>query len=144
MPRASQIGAKYGLPALSEHSRLPEVFDRWYGREFGGEASFLGRALRAYVEGLKSHLSEAHRVLAPGGVLAYSLANTVRRKTVFDLATGFSQLLTEAGFVDTQVVPRVQGGRRILPAGRDTDSGQFTSDTRSAGVREYIVYAIKE
>jgi hypothetical protein len=96
----------------------------------------LGRALRIYVEDLRTHLAEAARVIAPGGVVAYSVANTVRAGQVFDLAEAFRQLLVEAEFIDVQAVPRQQAGRRIRPAGRDILSGRFARGTDSAGVRE--------
>ena len=143
MPRDTQIGAKYGHRGLDGPVSLPRPFEHWYAAEFGRENGFLGRALRAYVSDLRVHLAEANRVLAPGGAVAYSLANTVRKGRVFDLTAGFGRLLAEAGFTDVHAVPRVQGGRRILPAGRDTRTGRFSSNTQNAGVREYIVYARK-
>lgn len=141
MPRHTQIGAKYGHDRADGPVDLPEPFEHWYSHEFGHERRFLGRALRVYVNDLRSHLAEARRVLVPGGVVAYSLANTVRKGQVFDLTAGFVCLLREAGFADVHVKPRIQGGRRILPAGRDVRTGQFTSDAYRAGVREFIVYA---
>ncbi len=105
------------------------------------------RALRAYVDGLRAHLVEAARVVAPGGIVAYSLANTVRAGMVFDLVAGFGQLLEEAGFVDIEAVPRDQAGRRILPAGRDTSTGRFSSNVRefaSSRVREFASSRVRE
>lgn len=141
MQRHAQIGAKYGHNRVDEPVGMPKPFEHWYRLEFGQERGFLGRALRVYVNDLRTHLAEAHRVLAPGGVVAYSLANTMRKGRVFDLTAGFEHLLREAGFVDVHVKPRLQGGRRILPAGRDIRTGQFTGDSERAGVREYIIYA---
>ncbi|GAA1005880.1 hypothetical protein Aple_040280 [Acrocarpospora pleiomorpha] len=96
--------------------------------------------LRAYVQNLRTHLAEVSRVVAPGGLVVYSVANSVRAGRIFDLAAGLAQLLDEVGFSDVHAVPRVQAGRRILPPGRDARSGRFSSDPRKAGVREYVVY----
>ncbi|TDD00574.1 hypothetical protein E1292_28380 [Nonomuraea deserti] len=139
MRRSNQIGAKYGHLSVAGEVQLPPAFQRWYESDFNGEKSALGRALRAYVQDLRTHLAEAARVLAPGGLVAYSVANSVRAERVFDLAAGFEQLLAEVGFSEIRAIPRAQAGRRILPPGRDPKSGRFSSNVRSAGVREYIV-----
>lgn len=151
--RELQIGAKYrhpSLPAAAGPPTLPTAFRTWYEEDFGAERSTLGRALRAYTDGLRRHLSEAARVVAPGGAVAYSLANTVRAGRVFDLVGGFSELLAEAGFVHVRASPRPQDGRRILPAGRNPATGRFAGSTGgagnaggtgNAGVREYVVVA---
>ncbi|GGS77104.1 hypothetical protein GCM10010176_020360 [Nonomuraea spiralis] len=139
MRRSNQIGAKYGHLSVAGEVQLPPAFQRWYESDFNGEKSALGRALRAYVQDLRTHLAEAARVLAPGGLVAYSVANSVRAGRVFDLAAGFEQLLAEVGFSEIRAIPRAQAGRRILPPGRDPKSGRFSSNVRSAGVREYIV-----
>lgn len=142
--RETQVGAKYGhAPDHSGIAAMPPVFETWYHSDFRGEKTFLGRALRVYCSDMRQHLAETHRVVASGGTVAYSLANTVRAGRVFDLVTAFSQMLSSAGFVDVAVIPRAQGGRRILPAGRNTDTGRFSSDTLSAGVREYVVSALR-
>ncbi|WP_214110904.1 hypothetical protein [Acrocarpospora catenulata] len=140
MPRRDQIGAKYGHHPLPASVALPEAFRSWYEHEFRAERTFLGRALRAYTQDLRTHLAEAARVVAPGGLVAYSVANSVRAGRVFDLVSGFAELLGEAGFADVHALPRVQAGRRILPPGRDVRSGRFSSDAGRAGVREYIVF----
>ncbi|ONH23304.1 hypothetical protein [Pseudofrankia asymbiotica] len=139
MRRHMQVGAKYGQLPVTGHICLPPAFRSWYEQDFRAECTVLGRALRAYVDGLRRHVAEALRVVAPGGVVVYAVANTVRAGRVFDLAGGFRELLTEAGFTDVRVTPRVQEGRRILPAGRDPRTGRFTGDVGSAGVREYVV-----
>lgn len=112
--RSAQIGARYGHQPVAEAVGLPPAFQSWYVGEFRGEATVLGRALRAYVQDLRSHLAEAARVVASGGLVAYSLANIVRAGRTFDLVTGFTYLLEEAGFVDVHAAPRMQSGRRIL------------------------------
>ncbi len=139
MRRDLQIGAKYRQPPAAGHICLPPAFRSWYEQDFRSERTVLGRALRAYVDGLRCHLSEAFRVVAPGGVVVYSVANTVRAGRVFDLAGGFRELLTEAGFTDVHAATRVQEGRRILPAGRNPRTGRFTGGVGNAGVREYVV-----
>jgi SAM-dependent methyltransferase len=141
--RTDQVGAKYGLEPTDRQVDLPPALRFWYQDQFRGECTVLGRALRTYVEDLRTHLAEAARVVAPGGIVAYSVANTVRAGRVFDLAEAFRQLLVEAGFSDVQAVPRHQGGRRILPAGRDVQSGRFARDAGNAGVREYILFATR-
>jgi hypothetical protein len=142
-PRNEQIGAKYGHPVFDGEVVLPRALDAWYREVFDSERTTFGRALRVYVEGLRAHLREVLRVVAPGGVVAYSLANTVRSGTVFDLVSGFEQLLEETGFQNVEAIPRRQAGRRILPAGRDIQTGRFSSNTRSAGVREYVIYGTR-
>lgn len=137
--RQVQIGNKYGHQPCDGKFDLPPAFRPWYEGDFRAEGTVLGRALRAYVQGIRTHLAEAARVVAPGGLVAYSLANTIRAGRVFDLVAGFSQLLDEAGFTDIRAVPRAQSGRRILPAGRNTFNGRFSSNAHSAGVREYVV-----
>ncbi|MFE0148533.1 hypothetical protein ACFWY5_15415 [Nonomuraea sp. NPDC059007] len=137
--RRDQIGAKYGHDSFGGAVDLPAAFRTWYESDFGAERTTLGRALRTYVEDLRTHLKDAMRVVAPGGVVAYSVANSVRAGRVFDLAAGFEQLLLEAGFADVRSTAREQAGRRILPPGRDPASGRFSSDNHSAGIREYIV-----
>ncbi|MEV0903192.1 hypothetical protein [Actinoplanes sp. NPDC049802] len=141
--RTDQVGAKYGLEPTDRQVGLPPALRSWYEDQYRGERTVLGRALRTYVEDLRTHFAEAARVIAPGGVVAYSVANTVRAGRVFDLAEAFRQLLVEAKFADVQAVPRQQSGRRILPAGRDVQSGRFARDTSNAGVREYIVFATR-
>ncbi|MGW4468241.1 hypothetical protein ACWENQ_01070 [Nonomuraea sp. NPDC004354] len=137
--RRDQIGAKYGHGPLGGIVNLPPAFQTWYESDFGAERTTLGRALRTYIEDLRTHLKDAVRVVAPGGVVAYSVANSVRAGRVFDLAAGVEQLLLEAGFADVRSTPREQAGRRILPPGRDPVSGRFSSDNHSAGVREYVI-----
>jgi len=139
MRRDLQIGAKFRQAQMIGPVGLPPAFRSWYEQDFRAERTVLGRALRAYVDGLRCHLAEALRVVAPGGVVVYSVANTVRAGRVFDLAGGFRELLTEAGFTDVRATARVQEGRRILPAGRDPRTGRFTGGAGSAGVREYVV-----
>lgn len=141
--RHEQIGAKYGHRVFEGEVVLPGTLDVWYREVFGGERTTLGRALRVYVEGLRAHLREALRVVAPGGIVAYSLANTVRSGMIFNLVSGFEQLLEEAGFQNVEAIPRKQAGRRILPAGRDIQTGRFSSNTSSAGVREYVIYGTR-
>ncbi len=138
-PRAKQGNLNHALEVALHSPRASSHRRSWYEQDFRSERTVLGRALRAYVDGLRRHLSEAFRVVAPGGVVVYSVANTVRAGRVFDLAGGFRELLTEAGFTDVHATTRVQEGRRILPAGRNPCTGRFTGGVGNAGVREYVV-----
>jgi len=135
-----QIGKRYGHQPVSGDVTLPPALHHWY-EQFGGEGTVLGRAMRVYVEQMRAHLREAARVLAPDGIVAYSVANTIREGRVFDLVGGFAELLEEAGFVNVEPVPRSQAGRRILPPGRNVSNGRFSRDSRNAGVREHVIFA---
>src|SRR5262249_20139875 len=75
--RQAQVGAKYRHDRSDDGGvSWPAALADWYTDDFRGEDTFLGRALRVYIDGVRTHLKEAFRVLAPGGVAAYSLANT--------------------------------------------------------------------
>jgi hypothetical protein len=140
--RALQLGSRYGHSPNGQHRPdLPPEFASWYNI-FGCESSILGRALRVYGQGFMRHAREARRVIAPGGVVAYSAANTVRQGQLFDLVKAIAQILTAAGFSSVEIRPRPQAGRRILPPGRDTATGRFAGNTARAGIREYVVYGI--
>jgi hypothetical protein len=88
------------------------------------------------------HLAELFRVLHPGGVVAYAVANSTRRGRDFDLVDATRDMLRGAGFVDIQTVARGLGDKHILPVFRDAKSGRFASEGIN-GVRERIVYANK-
>ncbi len=141
-PRHTQLGAKYGHAPNGVHctSLVPSLAG-WY-EKFDRESSFLGRALRAYGEGFERHAREALRVIAPGGLVVYSVANSVRHGEIFDLVSAVKEILIDVGFVSVEATPRPQAGRRILPAGRDTNTGRFAGNSARAGVREYIVCGI--
>jgi hypothetical protein len=140
--RHTQLGAKYGHAPNGVHcTSLVPSFAGWY-EKFNRESSFLGRALRAYGEGFEQHAREALRVVTPGGLVAYSVANSVRHGEIFDLVSAVKEMLIDVGFVSVEATPRPQAGRRILPAGRDTNTGRFAGNSARAGVREYVVCGI--
>ncbi len=135
-----QIGQRYGISPDGVGFVPPHGMGVWYRDEYRSENSVLGRALRAYFVGLKRHLADVHRVVKPGGVAAYAIANSPRGGRRFGLVGAFRHLLREAGFVDIEARLRETPARRILPAARDLDTGRFVSGPGSA-VSEYIVYA---
>jgi hypothetical protein len=85
-------------------------------------------------------MAELHRVLRPGGVVAYAVANSTRRGKPFELVGAARELLTEAGFEVLTTHARNLGDKHILPVTRDAESGRFAT-TGIAGVTERIVYA---
>lgn len=123
-----QIGRKYRIKADGIGFAPPGPLREWYEETWSAEDTWRGRSLRKYVQGLRAHFREAVRVVRPGGVVAYDVANSVRQGRDFNLVGAVEDLLTEAGFVDVEQVDRSGGSRRILPAGRDPDSGRFTAD----------------
>lgn len=139
---AEQVGRRYRVSPDGVGFSPPKSMEDWYYRIYRGETTFLGRALRAYLRDLESHFAEVHRVLAPGGVVGYAVGNSTRAGRVFNLATAIGELLTDAGFASVEIHAREQVPRRILPAGRDTATGRFSSDTR-LGVAEHIVWATR-
>jgi hypothetical protein len=73
-------------------------------------------------------------------VVAYAVAISFRHQRPFDLATGVSELLQRAGFIEIEVKQRRMSSKKILPAGRDVASGRFSSRP-TAGIAEFVVYA---
>jgi len=90
---------------------------------------------------MRSHVSEAKRVLQPGGLVAYAIANPLRSQRRFALAQALASVFREVGFKDVQLRARNQSSRRILPPGRDEYTGRFSSNRRNASVEEFIIYA---
>jgi hypothetical protein len=89
---------------------------------------------------MATHFTEVRRVVRPGGVVAYAVANSTRRGRPFDLVGGTAQLMLEAGFVNIEISARSIGDTRILPAARDTVTGRFAS-AGTTGVSESVIYA---
>jgi len=140
MPRTQQVGAASGHTTDGVGFVPPASMATWYSSRFGGEYRAIGRALRAYIQQMRLHLDELHRVLRPGGIVAYAVASSFRDGRDFDLTRACREMMITAGFEDVQTLHRSVGGRRILPAGRDRSSGRF-SGTADAGVKERLIFA---
>jgi hypothetical protein len=121
----------------------PYSMSKWYRDKFAGENTISGRSLRDYFKRMRTHLESLYRVMQSGGVAAYAVANSFRDGEVFPLAAALSNLMRSIGFRSVQIVPRQSSHRRILPAGRDINSGRFTSSKTTVEVEEMIVYARK-
>ena len=134
----AQIGRRYGINPDGQGFSAPSSMTAWYA-DFGAERTTTGRALREYIQRIRKHLSEGYRVLRPGGVAAYAIANSTRRQKVFDLAAAFAEMAQEVGFIEPEIVERTISKRRILPAGRDLRTGRFSSDFRPA-IKEQALY----
>jgi hypothetical protein len=86
------------------------------------------------------HMAELFRVLRPGGILAYAVANSTRKGKAFRLAKACEQLMEEAGFKVLSTTPRDLGDKHILPVTRHPVTGRFASEG-IAGVAERVIYA---
>ena len=139
-PRSLQVGMRYGNAADGVGFVPPNALRRWYEEDFGGERRVFGRALRAYCQRMSTHLDELARVLRPGGVLAYAVADSNRAGKRFALVRACRELLDEAGFEVLGTTTRHLGDTHILPVARDLQSGQFAS-AGVPGVVERIIYA---
>jgi len=141
IPPGLQMGRRYGISPDGVGFKCPPALAEWYVA-YGGERTTLGRALREYIQGMRQHLAEVRRVLRKDGVAAYSLANSVRSGTTFDLVQGFVELAEEAGLRLPEVETRDITHRRILPSGRDTATGRFSSEP-TPGISETLVFLRK-
>jgi len=133
-----QIGRRHGVPVDGRGFRPPPALAPWYSF-YGGERTGLGRSLREYVQRMRRHLKEVRRVIKPGGVSCYSIASSVRAGKRFDLVQGFVEMVEESGLGEVEVETREVTHRRILPLGRDSRTGRFSS-VPTAGVEEALVY----
>jgi tRNA G10 N-methylase Trm11 len=138
---SAQIGQFYGIDRDGVGFVPPQYMRTWYQREFRAECSVEGRSLRDYWNKMRSHVSEAKRVLQPGGLVAYAIANSFRSQRRFALAQALAGVFREAGFKDVKLRTRTQSNRRILPLGRDEYTGRFSSDDCNTSTEEFIVYA---
>ena len=141
--RSLQVGRRHYISPDGVGFRPPRGFGVWYRDRLGAEVSPLGRALRNYVQQIRIAMGECHRVLKSDGVIRLAVGDSIRQRRVFPLAALFAEILAEVGFRDIQMNPRKESHRRILPAGRDPDTGRFSS-AHSGMVRERIVSARKE
>ena len=138
-----QIGRTYGIEKDGNGFIPPVAMRKWYEEKFGGESLHLARSLRDYVTAMRAHFKEVHRVLRPGGVIAYAVGDTTRSGSRFRLVGAFREIIEEAGFQRISIVSRRGSHRRILPAGRNLITGRFTSTQLSASVYEKVIYATK-
>lgn len=135
-----QLGRRVDIETDGLSFEPPPSLRRAYEETFQGERTSLGRALRLYVQVSRRHLSEIVRVTSPGGVVAYTVADSIRGGSRFPLTKATAELLEEAGLVGIEVGRRSGTHRRILPAGRDRSTGRF-STTVTRQVSERIVFA---
>ena len=82
-------------------------------------------------------------MLKSGGVIRLAVGDSSRLRRVFPLGALFAEILAEVGFQDVRRSGRRDSHRRILPAGRDPETGRFSS-SHSGMAREQIVSARKE
>lgn len=136
--RELQIGRSYGISPDGLAFLAPASMAGWY-RRYGAEAGADGRSLREYIQRLRRHLQEAFRVVKPSGVVGYAIANSRRDRITFDLVAALAELGEEAGFSQVEVVDRPTDRRRILPAGRDSQTGRFSSDS-APGLAERVLF----
>jgi hypothetical protein len=142
-PTHLQIGQGSGISRDGIGFEPPRFMVNWYRRALRAEESSQGRALRAYIVAMRAHVAEVKRVLSRKGVAAYAVANTVRNGRRFALAQMLASLFEEVGFSSVEMRPRTSSHRRILPAGRDRTTGQFSSNTPEHLVDEFVIYARK-
>lgn len=139
---SDQVGQRYKISPDGIGFRAPTSMDPWYTVEFKSEGSVEGRALRSYIQRIRSNLAEVMRVLQSGGVACYAVADSTRKGKTFQLVLAFEELLKESGFVDVQTEDRIVTSRRILPLGRNQKTGRFSSEP-TPGVQEKLVFARK-
>ncbi len=138
-PRELQVGMRFGIQTDGIGFAPPRALTGWY-RDFSKEDRFLGRALRAYCQRMSAHIAELYRVLRPGGILAYAVANSTRKGKPFRLVTACEQLMEQSGFRVLSATPRDLGDKHILPVTRHPVTGRFASKG-IAGVAERVIYA---
>jgi DNA modification methylase len=138
-----QIGRAYRISPDGSGFTPPDSLAHWYLTEYRGELTAEGRALRAYINDMRCHFQEVYRVVRHGGVIAYALANSMRKGRTFDLIGAITQIMNEIGFKDIQTIPREISDRRILPSGRDPLTGRFSSSCSKVLIQEKIVSAIR-
>ena len=136
-----QIGRPNHVECDGEGFKPPRHMAMWYREKFRAEVTLDGRALRAYFVAMRQHLREAKRVLKRGGVLAYAMANTFRNGGRFALAQALADVMRKLGFKEVELIRRENSHRRILPAGRDRQTGRFSSTAPEASVDEYLIFA---
>lgn len=119
----------------------PRAMKRWYSH-FDSEQTVQGRSLRAYWNDISAQVEESVRVLRPGGVVVYALANTRRGGSLFNIVDSTAEIMERVGLEKVRKRRRPQTDVRILPAGRDPDTGRFSS-TGMAPLTEWVLVARK-
>jgi hypothetical protein len=95
-PRELQVGMRFGIQTDGIGFTPPQALAAWY-RDFNKEDTLFGRALRAYCQRMNMHIGELFRVLRPGGILAYAVANSTRKGKAFRLARPVSNSWNKLG-----------------------------------------------
>lgn len=139
--RKAQIGQSSSIGRDGVGFLAPHYMRGWYKRDFRAEHTSEGRSLRHYWNRMRIHASEAKRVLQPGGIVAYAIANSRRSQRRFALAQALVSVFLEAGFTDVKLHTRKQSTRRILPLSRDKFTGRFSSGQCNSSVNEFVLYA---
>lgn len=142
-PAHLQVGVRFGVPADGIGFVPPRPMRDWYEERFGAESTVFGRALRAYFQRLEANVKEIRRVLRPGGVAAYAVANSTRQGQTFDLVGATREILERNGLTRIRSVPRGLGSTHTLPVYRNAKSGRFSSRRGISGVSERILYACR-
>ncbi|MGE3601161.1 MAG: hypothetical protein AB7N70_37095 [Dehalococcoidia bacterium] len=140
--KSRQVGRKFFISRDGDGFKPPYGFKNWYSRSLGGEHRFEGRAFRAYVQDVRSVLAECYRVLRQGGVIRVAIANSIYKGRPLALDALFSEAMRELGFKNIEIRRRASEGRRILPAGRDPETGKFWSEPTTF-VQEQILCATR-
>ncbi len=138
-----QIGRSREISKDGSGFTPPPSMENWYCGLYRGEMTLAGRALRAYLQAMRQHFSEIERVLRPGGIIAYAVANSFKSGKTFRLVEAMAELIAEFSFKDISVELRRNSVRRILPAGRDPKTGRFSSSSQPA-VDERVIYAVRQ
>jgi SAM-dependent methyltransferase len=133
-----QIGQSSGISMDGVGFEPPQAMKVWY-EKYRKETTIQGRSLRAYLNSMRVHFAEVHRVLVPGGVIAYAVGDSIRENNTFPLVKGLVELLKESDFRRICIHQRSNSSRRILPAARDPKTGRFSSDG-TPSVTEQIIY----
>ena len=139
---ALQVGRKHRISTDGVGFFPPDSVRPWYEEVFRGEETFLGRALREYVGQIRLAASEWLRVLREGGIVRLAVADSYRNATTFPLTDLFGEIMQEVGFQEVTTKARQGSHRRILPAGRDPNTGKFSA-SHSPTVTERIISSRK-
>lgn len=137
-----QIGRSRKIDNDGYYFVPPFEMKDWYYKEFNGESTIKGRALRAYLQEMEKHFTEVYRVLKRNGLIAYSVANSIKKGKKFPIVESLAEILCKVGFIKIDIIPRKQSSKRILPAGRNIKTGRFDSNAEPF-IDEYIIFARK-